>query len=54
LKLVKLFFCIIFYIFNFEYKFIIVYETKHDYNIRVKVTGTYTRHQAVTPTSEVR
>jgi len=33
----------------FKYKSIILNDTKHDYNIAVKGTETYTRHQAVTP-----
>ena len=32
---------------------LIVNDTKHDYNITVKVTETYTRHQTVTPTLKV-
>jgi len=31
-----------------------VNDMKHDYNIRVRVIETYTRHQVVTPTLKMR
>jgi len=34
----------------FKYNSIIVNDTQHDYNITVKVTETYTRHEPVTTT----
>jgi len=39
---VSYFYCIIFYISNFKYKSVIVNDTKHYYNITVKLTETYT------------